>query len=281
MSRFEWATVTQIGPLRIKFDGDAAALLFAPDSLVDVATLAVNDRVRVEIAGTRILIHGSAGSSFYTRAQADAAFYTKTQLNAGQLDSRYYTESEIDNLFKKSQQGQIPSSIQLGSGSSSVAADGTVTITGASWFALNGVFDGLGGDIYDVIARILTSTGAAVYTRMRSSGTDVAGTNYVYAATYSALAAGPTRGSGTSIAQFGNWVPTSSGSGSESVGRMTLFNPAKALTTWQSLSYIAAAAGDRFQWVEGGNCNSAVHDGFSIIASAGTMGATIKVVKLS
>lgn len=56
MSTFRWATVTQASPLRVRLDRDTAALPLTPETLV--AGLAVNDRVRCEIAGGRVIIHG-------------------------------------------------------------------------------------------------------------------------------------------------------------------------------------------------------------------------------
>lgn len=62
-STFTWATVTALGPLRIRLDGDAIALPFTPDSLVDPVLLAVDDRVRCEISNNRALVLGVAGGS--------------------------------------------------------------------------------------------------------------------------------------------------------------------------------------------------------------------------
>lgn len=73
MSNFTWATVTAVGPLRITLDGDAVALGFTPDSLVDPASLMVDGRVRCELtANNRVIVHGSASDSHYTRADVDA-----------------------------------------------------------------------------------------------------------------------------------------------------------------------------------------------------------------
>lgn len=63
-STFNWATVTDIDPLRIRVDGDSAELLLTPETLVDPAALAVDVRVRVELSDRRIIIHGlAAGDS--------------------------------------------------------------------------------------------------------------------------------------------------------------------------------------------------------------------------
>ena len=55
---FKWGTVTAVSPLRILLDGDTSALPFAPDSLVDPLSLAVDDRVRVEMSSRRVVIIG-------------------------------------------------------------------------------------------------------------------------------------------------------------------------------------------------------------------------------
>jgi len=53
-----WATVTGISPLRIKLDGDTTAIPTTPDSLINPATLAVDDRVRTELSGNRLVVLG-------------------------------------------------------------------------------------------------------------------------------------------------------------------------------------------------------------------------------
>ncbi len=56
-----WATVTDDSPLRIKVDGDTAALGFAPDTLV--ADLEIDDRVWVQVYKRRLVIIGKSGGS--------------------------------------------------------------------------------------------------------------------------------------------------------------------------------------------------------------------------
>jgi microcystin-dependent protein len=80
MTDFCWATVTSIGPLRIKLDGDTAALPVTPDSLVDQLTLIVNDRVRVELAANRLIVIGKAGAVIPT--QVPVATIAQTALAA-------------------------------------------------------------------------------------------------------------------------------------------------------------------------------------------------------
>jgi hypothetical protein len=62
-----WATVTSIGPLKIRLDGEAAELAGTPETLMK--GLAVGDRVWVQLYGRRAIIHGGssrtgAGSIF-------------------------------------------------------------------------------------------------------------------------------------------------------------------------------------------------------------------------
>lgn len=56
-----WATVTQLSPLRIRFDGEAAAVDATPDSLIDPTLLAVGSRVWVQIYGNSMVVAGGAG----------------------------------------------------------------------------------------------------------------------------------------------------------------------------------------------------------------------------
>lgn len=56
---FEDFTVDSLAPLRIKrTNSDATALAFTPDSMVSESSLTVGDRVRVELADGRMIVHG-------------------------------------------------------------------------------------------------------------------------------------------------------------------------------------------------------------------------------
>lgn len=72
MSTFKWGTVTAADPLRVRIDGDAAALPVTPDSLV--GSLTVGDRVRCEISDRRLIVHGRQGGMSGSTAQRDAVF---------------------------------------------------------------------------------------------------------------------------------------------------------------------------------------------------------------
>ena len=71
----------------------------------------------IPVHGLESIYHtGNLDSRYYTEAELDAGqlnslYYTETELNAGQLDTRYYTETESDARFlplKGSAQYQIP-----------------------------------------------------------------------------------------------------------------------------------------------------------------------------
>lgn len=98
MSRFTWATVTQVSPLRIQLDGDPAALLITPSSLVDTAALAVSDRVRVEMADNRVIVHGryGGGPRLATNAETAAGLLTTPAVTPAGL--KYAVLDRLDDL---------------------------------------------------------------------------------------------------------------------------------------------------------------------------------------
>lgn len=58
VSQFRWATVEGVGPVRVRLDRDPEPLPLTPFVLVD--QLRVGDRVRVEIRGRSVIVHGVA-----------------------------------------------------------------------------------------------------------------------------------------------------------------------------------------------------------------------------
>lgn len=54
---FRWGTVTAVGPLRVRLDGEVDPLDMTPDSL---AVVAVGDRVWCQIADRRLVVLGKA-----------------------------------------------------------------------------------------------------------------------------------------------------------------------------------------------------------------------------
>ena len=260
MTAFVWATVTAVSPLRVRLDGDTTALAFTPDSLIDPATLVVSSRVRCELSERRLVIHGKAGGDF------DLAVQQALGASVAALQTR--------------PQGVVPSSVAVGSGSATVAADGTVTFTGCSSVSLNDVFDGLGGDMYEATINIFTVSAAmAPAYRLRAAGAD--NTTVAYdsqiagAATTSALAQTYTSD---------NQVLIAAGSRQRHAGKITFMGPGQSVRT-AAISVIGSVnnAGAFSVLMSRSLFHDvvAVYDGFTLIASVGNMTGYLKVVKIS
>lgn len=84
---FVWATVTSVGPLRVKIDGDSAALPFVPDSLIDPLELAVGTRVRCELSARQLVILGKSGGGVPDRLKIAQGYLTPTNTDANTVTS--------------------------------------------------------------------------------------------------------------------------------------------------------------------------------------------------
>lgn len=178
-------------------------------------------------------------------------------------------------------QGVIPSSVNVGSGSYSVATDGTVSFTGVSSVSLNGVFDGLGMDKYRIEGYFDTTGAATVSTRLRAAGVDTTTTSYVYTATSTTLSAGPVRNTSTTATSYGFWMPSATGPANIH-GLLDLWRPGRVANTFMQMRSLTAGGGDRFLWNEGGSLGTGTqYDGVTVLASAGTMSGMLKVVKIA
>lgn len=60
-SSWRWATVTSVGPIRIRFDGDSAALAVTPEWIVAGVSPSVGLRVWTQTFGRRVLVVGAGG----------------------------------------------------------------------------------------------------------------------------------------------------------------------------------------------------------------------------
>lgn len=83
-SRWTWATVVQVNPLRLRMDGDSAALAATPVCLCPQP--AVNARVWVQIHGTQIIIHGATGVPYAVAAGG---------LGFGNFSNQYYRGGHV------------------------------------------------------------------------------------------------------------------------------------------------------------------------------------------
>ena len=80
----------------------------------------------------------------------------------------------LENMLRRGPRRVIPSSVAVGSGTASVDSDGLINFSGCTSVSLNGIFDGLGGDAYEIhgIAVGAADIGGSLFMRLRSSGVD-------------------------------------------------------------------------------------------------------------
>lgn len=174
-------------------------------------------------------------------------------------------------------QGQIPSSVTVGSGSASVATDGTVTFTGCSSVSLNGVFTGGSSGVYKLYVHLQASAGVNQYIRLRNAGTDItANYNRMGISTYSA--GGPARSVSFPDSVFLWLFPYTAGTAPLLDAEATVFNPGSSFN--QGIITSISAASDRFFWQQYGQ-GIASADGVSLVSASGTSAGTIKVVKIA
>ena len=191
----------------------------------------------------------------------------------------YATQSYADNSSNVASglKPIVPSSVAIGSGSSSTSALGTVTFTGASSVSLNGVFSST-YDNYKILFNHSVSAAAGIRMRLRVSGADdtnnVYGTGMYYRQQGGAGVGNLSDGFTTSYALIND---TNSLKGDVS---LDLYNPFTAnetrlnhQTNWQGyspLQYYTNVGGGVFT-------NTTSFTGFTIFSSSNNMTGTISV----
>jgi hypothetical protein len=212
--------------------------------------------------------------------------YTKTELNAGQLDTRYYTESELDAKFASSNivgaQRVIPSSVaKAGGGTIVVDPDGTVRVSasGVTAISLNDVFEQELSYRIDILH--FNSVNNNNLFRFRAGGADFTGATYVQAGSY----------------HTGSWttgVETVSGYGQVTNGGLLSVNGKTYSRTRLNLTMVGVNVfwdmqtmtrdgGGQTDWAATGDVSTgSFQSGFSLLASAGsfTAGTAIKIWRL-
>jgi hypothetical protein len=173
----------------------------------------------------------------------------------------------------------VPTSIAVGSGTGSVAANGAVTFTGATTVSLNNVFTASYLNYRIVLRCVGTNLGAATYFRLRSAGTDRTNTNYYYGGYISREtgAGGVTSWSGNNQTVFDVnrlWNGTQG-----TTSTMEVFNPVDAsnATGFSSLSWSNDGSGGFGNSFQGLHSLSNTNDGFTLWLSSGTFTGTLKV----
>lgn len=285
-----WATVVQSHPLRVRLYGDADALDGVPATAVPV--LLPGERVVCVRQNLRVIVVAVAGRFGDVRGTTADMTMLDTSGIAVEGMRFFNTDDSREYVFNGTiwvdprtlpVQGRIPSSVEVGAGTASVADDGSVSFINASAVSLNGVFDGLGQDMYDIFIELSSSGGAytGIYTRMRSAGVDHSSALYNYVARYNGNSVGPARYSVFGAAMAGYLNPGLGGISPIVNARMFMTNPGTPIATTFILQTTVAAL-DRYLCHEYGELSSAVVcDGFSIRPTAGLLSGTIKVVKLS
>ena len=278
------AIVTAVGPLRILIDGDTVAIPFTPKSFVDPSTLAVDDIVGVDLSGNRLWVLGRVGglvlSDASTTVKGIVELATDAETITGTDTARAVTPAGLAAVRARVAQGVIPSSVAVGSGSASVDADGLVTFTGVSSLSLNDVFDGVGGDMYELYVRAVSSTGATQIMRMRASGTDYSGGGYDRTAIFS-NGGSPLTSANSADTGFCYLSPTGTGPGGPISCRTLFTEPGKSGKTVSVHQATANVRNSVYIWSEAGAVSAGAYDGIALITSAGTITGTVKVVKIA
>jgi hypothetical protein len=104
--------------------------------------------------------------------------------------ANFATQSYADNT--PGMKLVVPTSVAVGSGTSSVATQGTVSFSGATSVSLNGCFSST-YDNYLVIYKYTCTGSGSCRMRLRASGTDASGSNYNEMDVTTSTASGPTR----------------------------------------------------------------------------------------
>lgn len=286
------ATVTGVSPLRVRLDGDESVHPSTPDALVSNLILNVDDRVRCEITQGRLIVHGRAGGlvAATTSVWGLQRLATNPETLAGVLGDRvvspaglkYAALDRITALESLSIKGVIPSSVVVGSGSATVAADGTVTFTAVSTLSL---IDWLPVDgVYLITCYETNSAATGTFTRARNSlGSDIATSVYNYIASGMLSASGPSRSTAFGVQSFMNWKPTSGTAGDYASGSaiVTRVGGGAGLRVSNFHSW-SSENGDRRSWSEGGDMSAGTTiTGLTIRPSSGTMTGFTKCMRIA
>lgn len=183
----------------------------------------------------------------------------------------------------------VPSASQLsaeGGGSISVSADGVITFSGATAVNIDGIFDGLGMDSYEIIYSIYrtgsSGTGDWRFQYRAGGVTNVQAVYVVNRIFYTNSGTAP--GAAADIVSFGIPIRGSLGTAVDD-GKMTIINPKKADRTTMLGEALHKAGGNAsariISSVEHG-APTATFDGIRFLTSgAGTVNGTLRIRKVA
>ena len=192
--------------------------------------------------------------------------------------SGYYTKGEIDILDAPTGLKMVvPTSVAVGSGSGSADANGAVTFSGVSSVSLNGCFTSV-YDNYRVFLEITaTSASPGMNLRLRASGTDASGGNYVgggYICRFNSATLGGQDLNASTNFELGG---ANSGQSSNRVA-MDFQSPFLAQRTGHHSFTTGFDGTSAYGRAQHSNHNlSTSYDGFTVFPSSGTMTGTIRV----
>lgn len=227
----------------------------------------------------------NSSSAFYPTATTDGAGIIRIATIAETLaltaTDLAISPADLDAARKdRPIQGQIPTSVVVGSGSATVADDGTVFLSGVSWFALNDIFDGVGMDVYDIVVRVDGLTGAGYpLIRLAAAGSAITANAYN---SQSIWAGGSTTPSANRWVGSNSFVIEGTNSTIDNL-RIQLRGPGRAARTTGFADRISSGAGSigiaTSTW---DMTNTVAYDGLHLIYNgAGQMTGHVKVVKIA
>jgi hypothetical protein len=171
----------------------------------------------------------------------------------------------------------VPSSVAVGSGTGSADSLGNVTFTGCSSFSLNGCFNSV-YDNYRVLLEITASSASTgMQLRLRTSGTDASGGNYVGGGYFCRFNSATLGGQDLNNATNFELGGVNSGQSSNRVV-MDFQSPFLAQRTGHH-SFTAGFDGtSAYGRTQHSNHNlSTSYDGFTVFPGSGTITGTIRV----
>lgn len=281
---FDWATITNVAPLRLRVDGDATELPVTPDSLLDPSSLAVGDRVRYERSGLAGVIVGRYGgllASTTRRGLVELA--TDAEAAAATDTTRAVTPSNLGLSTVVGARRIFPTSLaKAGGGTLVMDPDGTarVTASGVTGISMNGIFEAE-HDYFIDIAHFASVNQNSIF-RLRHAGVDYAGLTYVQMGTYHT--GSWTTGTET-VAGYGQVTTVGLLSvNGRTVGRTHMLLSMLGSAAYWSMQTTTRDGGSQTNWAGTGDVSQgASHDGFSLLVGGGSfnVGTTIRVWELA
>ena len=144
--------------------------------------------------------------------------------------SSYYTKGEIDILDAPTGLKLIvPSSISVGSGTGSVSATGTITLSGVSSVSINNCFSSA-YDNYEIVVNVSGSAFQTGTIRLRVAGADDSSSVYDYCGQYQSSASTVWQNVGAAQSQT-SWLGFNYGTNGLGYNRINIYNPFSANRT--------------------------------------------------